>query len=291
LRILECMSDKDLIAKLNKLKTITPDLGWKVSNRELLLSQISNSGAHELSAWEVFVINLGSLAKAITRPVYALGVFALVLISGSLFSHQIFKDAKPNDSLYIARIISEQARINTVINPEERNKLAVQFATERAKEISTVLANPEFNNEANQDQVAKLNTSLNQEINNVKSRISYLNVKKDSEKNTEDGTVLATGTDIVTIASELKDEAGIELLNKTEENEPALNVIATTSPVKATSDLEEGVASLTEVASSTEVVNSLSGPDVAIEEVEKLLENKNYNEAANKLKEIGEMIK
>lgn len=68
-------------------------------------------------------------------------------------------------------------------------------------------------------------------------------------------------------------------------------MIATTSPVKATSDLEEGVASLTEVASSTEVVNSLSGPDVAIEEVEKLLENKNYNEAANKLKEIGEMIK
>ena len=212
------MNDKALIAKLNKLKAITPDSDWKSSNRELLLSQISNSGAHELSAWEVFVINLSSVAKALSKPAYALGVFALVLVSGSLFSHQIFGGAKPNDSLYIARIISEKAKLNTILNPEDRNKLAVQYATEHAQEISAVMADPEFNNENNKDQVAKLNDNFNQEINNVKSHISYLSTKVENTDNVIKGAEIklaATGTDTVKIASELKDKDGNITLDRT----------------------------------------------------------------------------
>ena len=273
------MNNKELIAKLNKLRTITPDSDWKSSNRELLLSQISNSGAHELSAWEIFVINLGSFAQAITKPVYALGVFALLLVSGSLFSHQIFGDAKPNDSLYIARIISEKAKLNTVLNSDARNKLAVQFATEHAKEISAVLSNPEFNNDANQDQVAKLNASFNQEIDNVKSHISYLSAKTENKEGNEGKIELlpATGTDIVTIASELKGSEGIQLFNKNVDTLPALS---TTS-----------VISTEDTASSTEVTTDSLNADSVLEEAQKLFDNKNYDEAANKLDEVGEMIK
>lgn len=268
------MTDKELILKLNKLKNINPDAGWKSGNRDLLLSQISNSGARELSFWEVFIINFGSLAKAASKPAYALGIFALALVSSSLFSHQIFNGAKPNDSLYIARIISEKAKLNTVLNPEARNKLAVQYATEHAQEISAVLANPEFNNESNKDQVAKLNASFNEEINNVKSHISYLSSKSEKKDNKAGGDVNlilpATGTDMVTIASELKNNEGIQLFEKTD----ALPALSTTTP-----------------ASSTEMTSAPINADMVLDEAQKLFENKNYDKAVDKLKEVDEMIK
>jgi len=267
------MTDKELISKLNKLKTITPDASWKTSNRELLLSQISNSGARELSAWEVFVINFKSLAKTAAKPAYALGVFALVLVSGSLFSHQVFGGAKPNDSLYIARIISEKAKLNTMFSSEARNKLAVQYATEHAQEISAVLANPEFNNESNKDQVAKLNASFNQEISNVKSHISYLSTKVENTDNVLKGSenikkLAATGTDNVSIASELKDKAGVQLFEKT--------------------DL---TPTLTTTTQSLEATSTVMNADSVLDEAQKLFENKNYNQAADKLKEVDKMIK
>jgi len=267
------MNDKALIAKLNNLKAITPDSDWKSSNRELLLSQISNSGAHELSAWEVFVINFSSVAKALTKPAYALGVFALVLVTGSLFSHQIFGSAKPNDSLYIARIISEKAKLNTILNSEDRNKLAVQYATEHAQEISAVMADPEFNNENNKDQVAKLNESFNQEINNVKSHISYLSTKVENTDSVIKGAevkLAATGTDTVTIASELKDKDGVQLFEKTD----ATPVLNTTTP-----------------ASSTEIISTPINADTVLNEAQKLYVEGNYNQAGDKLNEVGEMIK
>lgn len=267
------MNDKALITKLNKLKAITPDSDWKSSNRELLLSQISNSGAHELTAWEIFVINLGSVAKAITKPAYALGVFALMLVTGSLFSHQIFDGAKPNDSLYIARIISEKAKLNTILNVEDRNKLAVQYATEHAQEISAVMADPKFNNEDNKDQVAKLNENFNQEINNVKSHINSLSAKVEKTDNVIKGAevkLAATGTDTVKIASELKDKDGVQLFEKA----------------------DKGITLNTAVpASSTEVAPAPINADKVLDEAQKLFENKNYDEAADKLKEVDALIK
>ena len=166
------MTEKDLISKLNNLKNINPSEAWLKSNRELLLSQVSNSGATELSAWKNFVINLSSLTKASAQPVYAFGIFVFVLLATGVFSHQLFSSAKPNDTLYIARIISEKAKLSTVINTESRDKLAMQFANERAQEISAVLADPSFNNDNNKDAVAKLNTDFSEEIETVKTDIS-----------------------------------------------------------------------------------------------------------------------
>ncbi len=217
------MTDKDLISKLNTLKTIKPDSAWMTSNRDLLLSQISNSGARDLSAWQIFVINFNSFAKAIAQPVYALGAFVLILISGSLFSHQVFSGAKPNDSLYIARIISEKAKLNTMFNSDERNKMAVQFATEHAQDISNVLADPKFNTEENKDQVAKLNASFNQEIKTVQSKISYIIPKKNVADNSE--TPKATNTDTVLMAGTEKATSGLQVLDAKVENKTEDSII------------------------------------------------------------------
>lgn len=250
------MTDKDLISKLNTLKTIKPDSAWMTSNRDLLLSQISNSGARDLSAWQIFVINFNSFAKAIAQPVYALGAFVLILVGGSLFSHQVFGGAKPNDSLYIARIISEKAKLNTMFDLDERNKMAVQFASEHAQDISNVLADPKFNTEENKDQVAKLNASFDLEIKTVKSKISYLIPKKVATPEESK----ASTSDIVSMAGSDKATSGVQILEAK----------------VAAPEVKEP-----EVKSEETIIN----------EAKLLFDNKDYSKASDKLKEVDELIK
>jgi len=218
------------------------------------------------------VINFSSFAKVISKPVYALGALVVVLVTGSLFSHQVFGNAKPNDSLYIARIISEKAKLNTMFNSDDRNKLAVQFATEHAQDISAVLSNPEFNNDANKAEVAKLNASFNEEINNVKNRISYLSPKPAAVA----PDVKATGTDTVSIADSGKDNKGLQLSETPNAKIATLSAatIATATPATST------------IATSTDAT-----ADTMLDEAQKLFEKKDYSKAADKLKAVDELIK
>lgn len=176
------MTEKYLLKKLNNAKKISPNEAWLVSNRELFLSQISNSGAEELNPRQSFYINLRSLAKTLSRPAIATLAFLFVLLTSSVFAYKFFSQAKPNDSLYIARVISEKAKLNTVLDSKTRDELAVKFAASHAKEISEVLANPEFNTEDNQAEVDKLCESFAKEIEKVESRMTSLAMLSDAKK-------------------------------------------------------------------------------------------------------------
>lgn len=285
------MTEKNLLEKLNNCKNVNPDANWLKNNRELFLAQISNSGANKLSAWESFYINLKCFAKASSQPVFALGIFFIVLVFSSAFSHRIFSQAKPNDSLYIARIISEKAKLNTVLDSKERDKMAVKFATGHARDITTVLANPEFNNEANQDEVAKLSESFNKEIETAKNKIVKINEREaarisapvPSNENTS-STSLENLEDIVSIATENEyiDDNGLEI----SEIE-----IATTSSSSEELNIDSASSTL-QTASSTETeIISKKPSDQIIDEAKELFEKKDYENVINKLNEINESIK
>ncbi|MFA6995095.1 MAG: hypothetical protein WC249_01650 [Patescibacteria group bacterium] len=295
------MNNRDLISKLNSFKKVNPDQKWLDSNRELLLSQISNSGAESLSVWKNLLITLTSLSKAAAQPVYALGIFVLLLIGGSFFSQGLLAQTKPNDSLYIARIIAESVKLNTTFDSVERNKLALQYASGHAQDISSVLANPEFNNAENSAQVAKLNTSFNEEVKTVKNRIKSLVVPATGQS----GEIINNSTksesvDLV-IADSFKDRQGISL----EENnlsESLVNggekVSSGTEKIKATGTgdtLNSGAtltATTTNLNSSTtlEIINPASTADKILDEAQKLFDSKNYSQAADKLKEVEKII-
>lgn len=282
------MTEKDLISKLNNLKNVNPDQNWLDSNRELLLSQISNSGAGVLPAWKVFIINLQSLAKAASHPAYALGVFIILLAGGSVFSHQLFNGAKPNDSLYIARIISEKAKLNTIFDNESRDKLAAQFATEHAQEITAVLSDPQFNNDSNKDQVAKLNQTFTQEIGIAKARLSSLAASKDKNASTVDS--------VVSMADYLKDNQGMEIASGTDANNLTVKNSAPVLNPNAVTSLLATSASSTLKATATIKVQEKEADKVAdtnkiLEEAQKLFDNKEYNNALDKLKEVDQIIK
>jgi len=267
------MTDRYLISKLNNLKNVKPEADWLKSNRELLLTQISNSGANQLSSWQVFVINLQSFTKTVYQPAVVLGAFIIVLVFGGLFGHQFFTQAKPNDSLYIARIVSEKAKLGTIFNTQERDKLAVQFAANHAQDITAMLANPEFNNENNQEQIARLNESFNREIDTVKTKINRLA----SAKTVVDKAPVVNDEEaLVSIASDLTEDQGIELVEAKPVIDPAIVSQATNT---------------TEVVTGDTVEENVSSTDKILNEAKQLFEQKDYNSALNKLKEVNEMIK
>jgi hypothetical protein len=238
-----------------------------------------------------------------------LGVFFIVLVVSSIFTHRIFSHAKPNDSLYIARIISEKAKLNTVLDPGERDKLAVKFATGHARDISTVLANPEFNTEANSQKVEKLNESFTKEIETAKNKIVKINERAAAQTQNQNQSGQASSTpteeDVISIAidEDYIESNGIEITG-TETTE--VEVDLATSAVKKedtkedTKDKDTAKEETTDLASSTDEVAKLitestetpkKPSDQIIEEAIKLFENKDYENVINKLNEINDSIK
>lgn len=279
------MTNYELIRKLNNLKNVNPDKTWLESNRDLLLSQVSNSGAKKLSVWQVSLINVSSFMKSASRPAYALGAFVLLLLTGSLFSGQLLASTKPNDSLYIARIISEKVQLNTTFNSAARTKMQVKFASNHARDISAVLADPSFNNEANQDQVARLNTSFTKEVNTVKSNMSRLNAAMVLE--------VKVKADEVIIADSSKDDQGIQLSEGVASevtiaavSEPAGSADATATLAVA-ANLDMGTTSVDVAATSTADKMAPSEADKMLDEVQQLFDSKDYQKASDKLQEVS----
>jgi hypothetical protein len=312
------MTNLNLIKKLNSLQKIKPSDKWLSDNRELLLSQISNSGAESLSAWKILIINLKSFSQAASKPVYALGVFALLLVTGALFSQKFLVQVQPTDSLYIARIMSEKVKIGTTLNSQDRDKLAAHYALGHAQDISSTLANPQFNIPANKEQVAKLDTDFNEEIQTAKSHLNNLQLSSITKSNSENSETLSslesqdsilTGSssqsdlgDLV-IADSYKDDQGISLvtkiqdedLNETDDSQLATNselVVDTDSdliPSSTTSTLEVVspiLSSSSSVATDDELNSDYSSMIVIVEEAEELHNSQKYTEATDKLKEV-----
>jgi len=275
------MTNQDLIKKLNNLKDVNPDDSWLKSNRELLLSQISNSGAENIPAWRTIFITFSSIAKTASRPAFALGAFVLMLLTGSFFSNHLLEETKPNDSLYIARIISEKVKLNTIFDGEARNKLAVQYATEHAQDITAVLANPEFNTEANQEEIAVLNDSFHKEVNAVKSRIETLAVKNSPLPAAVAPTgAIKNNNDSVVIADNNKEGQGIQVATS--------DILA---PAK-TIETSTPAASSSPIASSTLKVDTVKpAAEKILDEAKQLFDQKDYSKASDKLKEIDNIIK
>ncbi|MDI3496596.1 MAG: hypothetical protein PWQ35_617 [Patescibacteria group bacterium] len=312
------MNQKDLITKLNNAKHLSPDKEWLTSNRALFLTQIANSGANKLSVWQIFCINFRSLAKASSQPVFASVIFLFVLLASSVFSHQIFSEAKPNDTLYIARVISEKAKLNTVFDNTERDKMAVKFATRHAEDISELLANPEFNTEENKEEVDKLSDDFNKEIETVKNKIAklqsneeekkvdvgsdnYGNNNKEEKGESEATTSSSLEEEIITIASDnLITEKGIQLEIKAEAEESSLVTLeptvalenTSTGAVKVEEEIDNQGSTTEEIAGALleEAENDKKIDEKLIEEIKMLFQAKQYNEAIEKLYQINNLI-
>jgi len=212
------MTDKYLIDNLKKLKTVAPDKEWQKNAKSLFMAQINNSGAKSFTYSDNFKVYLKSLFNLSFKPVAMTIGFFFLLVTSSVFAHQAFESSKPDDSLYIARIISEKAKLSTVLDSKSRERLATKFAASHAQEISSMLADPNFDLEANEDKVARLSDNFNKELDSVRSSVNAWS--SDTKDDEEDEEILATSSQdetlsdddlIISIADNHKDDNGISV--------------------------------------------------------------------------------
>ncbi|MFA5359572.1 MAG: DUF5667 domain-containing protein [Patescibacteria group bacterium] len=272
------MNDKDLLKKLNNLKTIKPDDNWKKNYREILYSQIS-AGATDNKQESNLKTILESIAPGkifihMARPVWATSLISVLILVIGVGGVYASKNSKPGDSLYIAKIISEKAQFVITFNEKDKAKLGLEFATNRAKEITQVLEESKEPENKKIEKVEQLSQNFKKEISQVKSRLTTIKAtEKQSNQNEEDLQVSG--------ANLSKDSQGMEISEQTKpvvqekvlvENQS--NIISTTTATTTTATVEE----------------VLNNTDKALEEVEKMFDEKNYDGTITKIEEVKQII-
>jgi hypothetical protein len=121
---------------------------------------------------EIFSVNFLVFIKQ--PAVVTVVLIMAVLFGGSAAGMIASRNAMPGDSLYIAKIISEKTRSTMTFNETDKAKLGVEFAGNRAKELSEVLAEPDNASQDKEQKVAELSDNFKKEINQVKNRLEKI---------------------------------------------------------------------------------------------------------------------
>jgi len=291
------MTDKELLKQLNSLKSIKIDSELKESNKRVLMTQISNtiSADFEVKPFNNFFFYVRNILSMSSKPAMVLSGIFLFVVTSLFLGNDFYKDSKPNDSLYIARVISERARLNTVFNNIEREKLEMKFASKHAEDIATLLMDPEFNNEENKEEVAKLSASFRSEIEKVRVNVEKSEIIETEEQIEEQKDAL------VFSASNLKDDNGIDIsvpeenfLNSTSSIDETASVSSTsveaTDSVASTSlEIENLGDQIEELSEQIDLENNQEikkDKKAVVEDIEKLFNEGKYSEVVLKLQEI-----
>jgi len=264
------MNEKDLLKKLNNLKNIQPDDNWKKNYREILYSQISAGAAVNKSEsnlrtiWESLAP--GRMFISMAKPVWITSLASILILVVGIGGVYASKNSKPGDSLYIAKIISEKAQLVMTFNEKDKAKLGLEFATNRAKEITQVLEESKEPEDKKGKQVEQLTQDFKKEISQVKNRLTTIKAAEMNNQNKEEepevfGANLGRNDQRMEVAEPIKPEVKNDIL---EENKPA--VIATTTK------------------------ENLNSPDKALEEAEKMFDEKNYGGTIDKIEEAKQII-
>lgn len=252
------MNEKEILNQLNKFQDVKPDAVWKKSNRDILLSQISNSQSTnvEFSWLQNFRMQMQALTN-LSQPAMAVIMIMLFIVSGGTYGLRASRDTKPGDSLYIAKIISEKAQLAVAFDQDRKMKLGMQFVDNRADELSQVLANKtsEEMTEAEKQEVNELVNNLKQQIINVKDQAGKSQVAVVPE-NTEE---VIDDEGKVFSANAGRTENGIQLSE---------------SPAQATS--------------SAPIIET--DPNTILQQARELLNQSNYDAAISKLEEAGNAV-
>ena len=248
------MNDRELLKKLNNLQTIKPDDNWRKNYREILRSQIFAGAAVNKSEsnlriiWES--IMPGRIFIDMAKPVWATTLVSVLILVISIGGVYASKNSKPGDSLYIAKIISEKAQLAITFNEKNKAQLGLEFATNRAKEITQILKESKEPEDKKDKKVEQLSQNFKKEINQVKNRLTMIKEIESQEKK-----------------------------EKEKEEEPE---VFGANLVKNNQRME--------IAEPVELNPTATTTDEVLKEAEKMFDEKNYDGTIDKLEEANKVI-
>jgi len=294
------MDEQDIIKKLRNLRQTSPDRLWREKSRSMILSQIAGTAADEPVGGLFFFLNFitrRTFAVFSQPAAVALTVLVFVL-GGSVFSLWAAKGSIPGDSLYIAKIINEKAKLAFTFDEKEKAKLNLSFAGNRAKEMGQVRQNEQAAPAGGQEEkIEKLSVNFQEEIKAVKSRLNKIVLtpkiaQPEKPDNSADPVQSVGGQP----ADSNEPEELVQVFGaNVEKSERGLQVAGGPASAPAQSPPASADSQPSEQASNTPAVADQSAPEAGdpqtiLAEAEKLFLEQDYEATISKLEEINALI-
>jgi hypothetical protein len=231
----------------------------------------------------------------------------VVVIGGGIFGVQASNYSNPGDSLYIAKIISNKAKLAITFDEEKKTKMRIRFASDHAKDITKFLAESDPKEENKETE--KLSKNFKEQIDSVKTKLKEIKVvkKDEGEERREVAEENVPVDDEAVFGANLgKEEKGVQISipddstsspsqtdnNQVEDNEEEkaggeeISILNNNNEQNATGT--EAVEEVIEEVDNSN--NDLEKAEEILNEAESLFDLKNYNGALNKLDEAGAII-
>lgn len=162
------MNDHFVSQQLKKLRQITPNADWVSQQRQVIMAQVYHGQQPVSLAFSRWSDLWLSFKYAFSQPgVVVSAILATVLLGGGTTSYLVGRQAKPGDSLYIAKQLSERAQLLAVsFDRAEQNKLKLALASQRVSEMAAV------DQQADQQQAAAISREFKQTVSDVKDRLA-----------------------------------------------------------------------------------------------------------------------
>ena len=278
------MENKELIRKINNLKSMAPDKEWKERNRGILFSQISATAVPtvpETGAMIKIFVLLQRLVRIFSTPAWAVFFVCLLVVAGSVFSVGAARLTKPDSSLYIARIISEKAQLAVTFGEEKKAKLSFRFANDHAKDITEILAKTDPGNEAGKSKTEKLSENFKKEMTVAKTKLKEMGALAELEEGNEETKVFS--------ANLKKEERGMQVSEPQPKEEPVAGKNQTDAGIIKTE--AEAKATNTPAGAINSQPDNLGDAHKILEEAEELFNEKDYSGTLYKLEEANNIVK
>lgn len=269
------MEDRELLKKLNNLKTVKPDDNWKKNYREVLYSQISAGATVNKSESNLRIIwdsiMPGKTFINMAKPVWVTSLASVLILVIGIGGVYASKNSKPGDSLYIAKIISEKAQFAITFNEKDKAKLGLDFATNRAKEITQVLGESKESEDKKDKKVEQLSQNFKKEISQVKNRLTTIKAAENQSNQGKEEELEVFGAN----------------LGKTDQRMEVAEPVKPEAKEEVSPEVKPDLAA---PATATTTKENLSSSDKALEEAEKMFDEKDYDGTINKIEEVKQIM-
>lgn len=260
--------------KIRLLKHIKPNPDWLKNQRNILLSEILQSGKKtrfpRLSARQVWS-DLPGFLFPVFKPVLVFGVVLGLIFGGGFFTVQAAKTALPGDLLYPVKIAVENARLK-VSSQENKPKFQAELINIRIQEITQIIEGTD-NPATKKEQITKTVDKLQAQVVSAKAGLDRI-------KQAEPQKVV----DTVNAVSETSAQSEKALIEAKEKIVEGLKDEESQDVVSAIDAAVKGIKETSTLAAEIKEEKTGTSVQMEVKETEPQLEK--FNEASASFEEI-----
>lgn len=274
------MTDNKLKNYLKELQQVTPDVSWKVTNREILMSRILKDNrvrklvgvkTEQNIIKDLLVFFSHSTIKFVAKPVAVVSLVTALILSTSVATVRAAMGSLPGDNLFIVKRSIEKATVSLTIGEDEKAKLEVHLAKNRLDELDKI----------SQKTVSRIKMvqSINMAVDELKKDVEKAQNRLEKVKNENSSDdkalnlakVIDTETDEMKISlNEKKDQVPEDIKDETNKKMNEAYTAIEETGLKAVSIIVEkhaaGETSITEDEVAERVNNKLESTKKKIED-------------------------